>query len=211
MRSCLLLLLLSVPAQAEMPPPSYREAISVAAWHQVNDLIDAGRYQEAIDRAQAIESSVLETAGLAYLQGLAYRFLDRARPAERLLKRAIELDASYSAPWSDLGELYLVQGRYAEARPCYEQVATLEPDLPLGPRRLAELAAHQHDAAGFEAQIREALRRGFTFRDIAGLPNWRAFYADPALRDSIEKMITVYGDAAILDTLAPPQTAADKP
>lgn len=209
MRWSLALILLSTPALAEVPPPSYREALSVAAWHQVNDLIEAGKYEAAIDRAEAIEGQVLQSAGLAYLTGLSYRFLDRARPAERHLKRSIALDPTYSAPWGDLGELYLVQGRYDEARPCYEQVAALEAALPVGPRRLAELSAHQHDAEGFETHIREALRRGFTFRDIAGLPNWRTFYADPTLHDSIDKMVTVYGDPTILETLAPPQTAAE--
>jgi hypothetical protein len=74
----------------------------------------------------------------------------------------------------------------------------------MGPWRLAEVAANQHDADAFEDQMREALRRGFSFKTIAGLPNWQRFYADPVLHDSIEKLVTVYGDAKILDSLKSP-------
>src|SRR5690606_3485539 len=108
----------------------------------------------------------------------------------------------------------LVQGRYDEAKSAFEQVTRLiskGPGAVIGPRRLAEIAAHQGDAEAFETQIREALRRGFSFRDIAGLPNWQRFYADPRLQDSVVKMITVYGDRRVLETLATPQAADASP
>ncbi len=210
----LLLWLLLDVASAEIPLPSYRDATTIAAWHEVNALVERGRYAEAVERAKAFERTVFETPGLAYLTGLSYRFLDDASLAERHLRRAATLDPDYAAPWSDLGEIYLVQGRYDEAREAFEHVARLLPKGPgsaIGPRRLAEIAAHQGDAAAFEHHIREALRRGFSFRDIAGLPNWKQFYADPALQDSVVKMITVYGDQKVLETLAPPLKADATP
>jgi len=203
----LVLLWLGV-AHAEMPLPSYRDAASHAAWYQVNALVEAGHYQDAIAKAKAYETTVNETAGLEYLIGLSWRYLDDGRRAERYLRHAAELDPTYPAPWSDLGEIYLVQGRYDEARRCFQHVADLVktgPGSATGPRRLAEIAAHDGDATTFEKEIREALRRGFSFREIAGLPNWQRFYADPRLRDSITKMVTVYGDPSVLDSLAPTQ------
>jgi hypothetical protein len=49
--------------------------------------------------------------------------------------------------------------------------------------------------------MKQALARGFSFRQIEGLPPWKGFYADPVMRDSIEKLITVYGTPETLETL----------
>jgi len=211
MLQVLLLLLLS--ARAEMPLPSYSDAVGRSAWVQVNELVERGQYEEAIAEAQRFQDTVIETAGLEYLIGLSYRFLDNPKRAERHLRHSVELDPDYHSPWSDLGEIYLVQGRFDEARECYSKVTELLPNGPgaaLGPRRLAEIAAHQQDPEAFEAHIREALRRGFSFREIAGLPNWQKFYADPTMHDSVLKMITVYGERSVLETLAP-HTAEARP
>lgn len=210
----LVLLLLLAPARADMPLPSYRDAVGEQAWHEVNVLVESGRYRQAIERAREFQSVVAETAGLEYLVGLSYIFLDEPRQAEIHLQRSIALDATYPAPWSDLGEIYLSQGRYDEARACFEQVAALHstgPGSATGPRRLAEVAAHQHRPEAFERHLREALRRGFSFRDVAGLPNWQKFYADPVMHDSVVKMITVYGTREVLKTLAPSHTAERTP
>lgn len=203
--------LLAAIALAETPFPSYRDATGRAAWIEIDELIEAGRYDDALTEADKFERSVMTTAGIAYLRGLAWRGKGDPKRAETELLRAIALDPDYESPWYDLGEIQMVQGRYDEAEKAFAEVARLTKDTPramIGPWRLAECAAAQHDPAGFEEHIREALRSGFSFRQIAGLPNWQAYYADPAMRDSIEKMITVYGDRDVLTTLegapAPP-------
>ena len=202
----LLLSLLLPPAFAEMPLPSYREVTIETAWREVNDLVDRGRPEEAIEVAQRFQRTVTPTAGMEYLIGLSYRFLQDSARAERHLQRSIEMDPDYVSPWSDLGEIYLVQGRLDEARSAFERVSELVPEGPgaaIGPRRLAEVAAHRQDPVAFEDHIREALRRGFSFREVAGLPNWQQYYADPIMHDSVVKMVTVYGERRVLETLAP--------
>ena len=159
----------------------------------------------AIDRATRFQREVTPDGGLEYLIGLAHRYLGDTAEAERHYRRATALRPDDQGAWNDLGEMHLASGRWAEAEVAFTHVARLVPEGPsawIGPWRLAEVAAQQHDAARFEDHLREALRRGFTFRTIAGLPNWKGFYADPALSDSIEKLVTVYGDRAILDSLA---------
>ena len=88
----LLLAWLGHPAHAEMPLPSYRDATTRAAWYDVNDLVEAGRYTDAIERAEAFEKTVAESAGLEYLIGLSWRFLDDGKRSERHLRRSTELD-----------------------------------------------------------------------------------------------------------------------
>jgi len=207
-------LALILAAHAEIPLPDWPAVAASTAAAEVDDLVDAGRYEDAVARAQAWEGTVRESAGLAWRTGRAYRFLDDRYAAERHLRRAVALDPSLAGAWGDLGEVYLAQGRYAEATPCFELVTALVPSGPgsaLGPRRLAEIAAHEGDPDAFEDHIREALRRGFSFREIAGLPTWQRFYADPRTHDAIGKMITVHGDRTVLDTLVPTSTAVVTP
>jgi hypothetical protein len=95
-------------------------------------------------------------------------------------------------------------GELDKARHAFEQVARLTTDTRqrwIAPWRLAEVAASAGDAAGFETHMREALRHGFSFDTIAGLPNWQAYVADPRVGPSVAKLISVYGNPAVLDTL----------
>lgn len=193
-------------ARAELPLPSYRDALSVGAYEEVDALYEERRYEEAIARAQAFEKSVMQTAGLEYLIGLCWRNLDDDKQAEKYLRHSIELDATYDAAWYDLGEILLVNGRFEEAGECFAHVSELRPSGPgsfLGPLRQAEVAAHLQQPEVFETHIKEALRRGFSFREIRGLPNWQKFYADPVMRESVVKMVTVYGTEDVLETLEP--------
>lgn len=206
-----LLALLVAPARADVPLPSYRDAASRSVWLEVNSLLERGDPEEAIEAAKEFQRVVMQTAGLEYLIGLSYRLLDQPDEAEEHLLRSIRLDPGYPSPYNDLGELYLVQGRFDEARGAFLKVQELVPSGPgssLAPRRLAEIAAHQQDPEAFERHVRDALERGFSFRDIAGLPNWQKYYADPVMHDSIVKMITVYGDRKVLETLAPAASAS---
>jgi hypothetical protein len=68
---------------------------------------------------------------------------------------------------------------------------------------MAEVAGAQRDVQAFEANIREALRRGFSLQQISGQPHWKLFYQDEVLRDSVQKLVRVYGDPSILDSLGP--------
>ncbi len=207
-------------AAAEVPLPSWREELLRAEWAAVNAQIEQScteprfigqavtcreeTLRAAIDRAVAFQAQVTEDGGLAYLVGLAWRYLGDTAKAERHYRRATALRPDDQGAWNDLGEMYLAQGRLDEAAEAFDHVSELVADAPqgwIGPWRLAEVAAHRGDPAAFETHLREALRRGFTFQTIAGLPNWKAFYADPRMRDSLDKLITVYGDEAILDSL----------
>lgn len=201
-----------VPAHSDMPPASYRESLCSAAWFSVNNHIEAAKvaHQEedrvdhletAIKEAAAFQKDVAACAGVQHLMCESFRRLDKSAEAERACRASVQLDRDYSAPWYDLGELMFAAGRYDEARAAFLEVQRLEtsgPQAMIGPWRLAEVAAAQSDPERFEEHTREALRRGFTFRDVTCHPNWRTYHADPMLRDSVEKLITVYGDPQTL-------------
>ena len=204
-------------AQAEMPLPTYADELARQRWLEVDNILTEGcnvnafpvLCQEgvpgrAIAHADVWQRQVFPDAGLEYLAGLANRYGGHTDEAIRRYQRAIALDPKRAEAWYDLGEIYQSRNQLEKAREAFEQVAALRTTGELawiGPWRLAEVGALQHDAHAFERDLKEALRRGFTFRTIAGQPNWKAFYADPALRDTLEKLLTVYAEPEIRDSL----------
>ena len=205
-------------AHAAVPLPDYRRELARARWYEVNAVLeDACRYEplqravacserveQAVEAAQAFQRHVFPDAGLTYLVALAERYQGEDRRAEASYRKALELDTEYDAAWHDLGELLLKRGDLDGAAEAFARVTALRTagqNAWVGPWREAEVAAHRRDAPSFERHLKEALRRGFRFRTISGLPNWRAFYADPVLRTSITKLVTVYSDPSILETL----------
>jgi tetratricopeptide (TPR) repeat protein len=216
-----LLLLLHQLSFADMPLPTYEDWLARSKWHEVNATLEANcRYVPleaaivcedlaAVDRligeVESFQRHVLRDAGLEYLVGLAWRYKGGNQRARGKFESAIALDPNYTAPWSDLGELYILSGDFSRADAAFAQVTRLENTGPkswIGPWRQAEVAALLQDPQAFDAHMHEALARGFSFRQIEGLPNWKAFYADPVMRDAVEKLITVYGSREILDSLA---------
>lgn len=191
-------------ARAEAPLPSYREELVTEAWDQVDDQLEHGEHERAEKIAIAFEEAVCEDGSLEYLVGLSYRLRNQNEAAKQHYQRAIDLDPDQQAAWNDLGELWIAEGRWAEARNAFEQVSRLVPTGEhawIGPWRLAEIAANEHDPKRFEEQIRLALSRGFSFRLIMGLDNWKRFYADPAMHGTVEKMVIVYAGTDVLDSL----------
>lgn len=157
-----------------------------------------------VARAEAFQREVVADAGLAYLVGLAHRYAGREGKARRSYEAALALDPNLATAWYDLGELHLVAARLDAAETAFTKVAELVKDGDrawAGPWRLAEVAAAKGDAATFERHIKEALEKGWSFRDIMGLPNWRAFYADPRLRDTLDKLLTVYAAPEVRESL----------
>lgn len=208
-------------AAAAPPLPTYDSVLARDAWRRADAALEAGcrldpaqggvvcvegvteQVRTAVD---AFAATLFPDGPLAYLGGLAARYAGDAADAERRYRAALSLDPTLVEAWYDLGELLLASGRRDEARQAFTEVSarvTTGPNAWLGPWRLAEVAADGRDPAVFEAELREALRRGFTFRRVAGLPNWRAYYADPALQPTLRALLTVYADPSVEASLRP--------
>ncbi|MCB9692004.1 MAG: tetratricopeptide repeat protein [Alphaproteobacteria bacterium] len=205
-------------AFGELPLPAYDEAVVVRTWEKMNSLVEAacqgpigpGRscspepLDEAIQRGTAFQEQVVPDARITYLIGLARLSKGERDLARTAFREAVRMDPHRVDAWHDLGEVALEDGDYATAREAFGQVATQVDkgsQAWLGPWRLAEVAAHEHDPEAFEGHMRVALERGFSFRFVQGLPTWRGFLADPAVGPSVRKLVTVYGSPEILESL----------
>ena len=220
------------PAAAEIPLPSYRDRLAVEAWYGVNGhILEASRIRadidsddpvgerraldrqaddklrEAIRAADTFADQVTPTSGLAYLTGLCWRLLGDDTKAEAAYRRSIELDPTGATDaWYDLGEILLARADWAGADHAFAQVSsglTSGPEAWRGPLRRADVAGRQSDAAGFETHVHEALRRGFRMEQVRTLDQWRDYYADPRLRDTVVKLVQVYGSRDLLEDISP--------
>lgn len=193
----MLALLLCLGVGAEVPLPDYRQELAAQRAWEVQEHIQQGELDEAIASARRYQRKLGEDAQLQYLMGWALSGTETPDQAEPCYRRAVELRPDYTEAWIQLGEFYTRQQRIEPAREAWTAVSqqlTRGERAWLGPLRLAEVAAMDGDAPGLETHLREALRRGFSFKDISSVPRWQAWYADPTLHDSIDKMVTVYGD-----------------
>ena len=202
MPATLLLAVLAGPAAAELPPPDYRAALVAAAEAEADALIGAGRLDEADRFVERFREGVTDDARLIYEAGLIRRLAGDPQGALGLLERAVERDPSLAYAWYDLGEVRLQGGDLAGAREAFERASAMSERHPkgwAGPFRLAELAGREGDAIGFERWLKEALRRGFSFRTVLQDPTWRGFLGQPELGDVLRRMATVYGSEEVID------------
>jgi tetratricopeptide (TPR) repeat protein len=133
---------------------------------------------------------------------LLLRLLGQPELAETQLQDAVARDPELAHAWYDLGELLLAQGDQTQALAAFEKSAALTETHPngwAGPMRLAELSGIAGDAQGFDAHLKEALRRGFAFRTVAYDPRWSAFLADPELGAVMARLMSVYGESELLE------------
>ncbi|TNE91331.1 MAG: tetratricopeptide repeat protein [Deltaproteobacteria bacterium] len=201
-----MLLLLASLAFAELPLPSYEDELSRIAEREISRLMERGEVDEALAVAARFRTHVTDTAHVAYLEGLIHNRSGSLDAAEAAYRRSLRLRQDLPEAWYDLGEILLVKGEYAEAAECFSQSSALYPSGPeswRSPLREAEAAGHLRHPEDFERHLKRALERGFSFREIEGLPQWQTFYADPLLKDPLTKLVTVYGRPETLHSLIP--------
>lgn len=201
-------------ATAEIPLPSYEDELSRIAEREITRHMEKGETDEALAIAKRFREGITDTAHLAYLEGLIHNRSGKLTEAEAAYRRSVAMNDTLPETWYDLGELLLVRGAYSEAGEAFARSTELYPsgsDAWRSPLREAEAAGHLREPVAFEKHLKTALRRGFSFREIEGQPQWQTFYADPLLRDPITKLVTVYGQPETLQTLIPAERRAEGP
>ena len=194
-----LLLFCVLTAFADRAPPDYGQVLVREASTRLEAMNVQGSHADVVEWGEDFQEQVLPGADLEYEIAFAWNALGESGRARRHFRRAVELDPDHAASWYDLGELLLVDGDLDAADAAFERAAALRPDHWAGPFRLAEVAARRGDPVRFEAQLRQALGTGFSFRVVVGDGNWLGYYRDPALRDVIRRLVTVYSDERLLD------------
>jgi len=197
----LVLLPLLGEARAELPAPDYREALVAAAESEADALIAAGDLTAALILVERFRGAIADHPRLIYEEGLVRRLTGDSDAALTLLEASVAADPALAHAWYDLGEVRLQRGDEAGATEAFERASEMSEQHPqgwAGPFRLAELAGRRGDVAGFERWLKEALRRGFTFRAVVQDPTWRGFLDAPGLGEILRRMATVYGNEEVI-------------
>jgi tetratricopeptide (TPR) repeat protein len=114
----------------------------IDAMHRVSGLLQAGSFRIAHDQLEAIvEANPKFVEALRLLAGTKQALGDAA-DAEKLLRRALILDPSWTPTLATLGELLLASGRGSEAEPLLQRA--LAGSLPY-PRAALLLARYYND------------------------------------------------------------------
>ncbi len=188
-------------ANAEVPPPNYRDVIAGAAQAEVARRAEADGMAAAEVFARNWSRQVAEDARVVYAVGLAWRLAGDDGKARSSLDRALKMDPLLVAARYDRGEVLLNVGDLPAAEVDFREVARLAPEHWAGHFRLADLAGRRRDAAGFETHLVAALRCGFSMRSVVADPRWRGYLADAVLGPVLRKLVEVYQDESILRAL----------
>ncbi len=198
------MILTALLAFAELPPPDYRDALMRSAADEVARLARDEGMSAAEAFARRWERTVGADARVAYELGLGWRLDQEDRKARAALDRALTLDPTLVEARYDRGEMRLNEGDLAGAAEDFLECTRLAPERWPGHFRLADVAGRQGDADAFERHLLDALRYGFSFRDVTADPRWHANLADPKLGPILRRLVVVYQDEAVLEALEAP-------
>lgn len=198
------MILTALLAFAELPPPDYRLALMRSAADEVSRLAREEGMPAAVDFAKRWERTVGTDATVAYELGLGWRLAGNDAKARAALERAVTLDPALVEARYDRGELRLNEGDLDGAEVDFRACTERAPDRWPGHFRLADVAARRGDAAAFEQHLLDALRYGFSFRDVVADPRWHDNLADPTLGPILRRLVVVYQDESVLQALEAP-------
>ncbi len=206
------MILLLAAAYAEIPPPDYHRELANAAADQAAVFAQAGSVAQ-MEAAEEFAKRWRRTLGsrdaqgsaqLAYELGLGWRLAGDAERAEGALDDAITADPTLVAALYDRGEVKLQRGDLDGALADFTEVVKHAPETWPAHFRLADIAARRGDVVVFERELTEALRYGFSFRDVAQDPAWRTIFLDPKLGLVMQRLITVYQGDDVLGLFGGP-------
>ncbi len=224
----------STRSTAPAPPvdlPAYDEAVVQAAWAQLDQAIEdacawpgtlgegaplacaEGMLDRAIADAEAFRSAVTDDARIIFLIGLAHRHAGLLDVARRLQRAAVRADPSRAEAWYELGELAAIAGDHADAADAFDRVTRLRPTAWPAWFARAQAAAFLGQPAPMESALREALRHGFSFQQVAGDGSWQRFARDPTLGPTLGDLLTLFAGPEVRAQLLgqPPATSATTP
>jgi DNA-binding SARP family transcriptional activator/TolB-like protein len=152
----------SLLREAIRQDPNYAPAWSLLGvaltFNQRDAIADSGARAEgmaAAKHALALAPNFAPAWGtVALIQGAT------SKDAEAPLRRAVELDPSYSEAWNWLGNSLVSQGRYREAMAAYERAIAIDPLLYPAVMNLFMVADEVQDRATIDRLFRTVKRAG---------------------------------------------------
>jgi tetratricopeptide (TPR) repeat protein len=124
-----------------------------AAYQKGMQLLNAKRYQDALEQFRWVEAKAPQSPQGASGQGIALALLGKPQEATEALERALKLDPSFWVARRELGIVYWSQGRKDEAAKKLEPLSKLHPDDAPVNAILGQYAFGRQDYSGALAYL----------------------------------------------------------
>ncbi|RVT87144.1 tetratricopeptide repeat protein [Rhodobacteraceae bacterium CCMM004] len=108
------------------PPPGVARGTAVEGLTVGHRLMAAGEYELALKAFLRAAAEEGETAEVLSSLGTANLGLGRLGQAERLLRRAVEVDPGFAEAWNNLGVVLMERGHVAEAALVFRRAVALD-------------------------------------------------------------------------------------
>lgn len=165
-----------------------------ATFGQVRELLDSGKFTQALASCEALAAESSPSRDALYLLAVTQRLMSRVPDALATLRRLEQCHPAFSRLFQERGHCHVARRAAGEATEAFEQAVHLNPALPASwrvLRRLYEMTGRPADADNAAAHIAK----------LASLPTEvvtaSALFADGDLDEAerlVRRYLTIHGD-----------------
>jgi len=184
------------------PRLDYTVEIEEKALSKMISYISKEEYAKAEHYLNDFEAKLFPSSRLHYELGLQYNTLGKLTSALQHYNQALKIDPHLQPALYDRAEIFLLQKRTKEAQQDLEQLVSENVEHWVIYFRLAEIYAQQQQGSLFEEHILLAIRYGFSLHLLLESgDNWKTYANDPILKEHLYRIIQLYGDESIWESL----------
>ena len=197
----MILLFLLWEAVAE-PRLSYKRELEDRALHSLSQLLVEDDRKAVTVYVETFEQELFPSARIHYELALQYNKQLQVSEALYHYEEALKIDPTYQEALYDRAELYFLEGDIEKSKKDLQFLVSLDVEHWVIYYRLAAINAREGNGALMEQNLLQAIRYGLSL-ELLTVPQekWREYAKEPTLQHHLQKIIQLYGDETIWESL----------
>ena len=184
------------------PRLNYKREIEERGLAQIEVFLQSERPREAERYLQDFERELFPSAWLHYEIALQYNVQGNLEEALKHYDRALGLEPLMLRALYDRAEIYLLKDQELKAEQDLLRLVEADVEHWVVYFRLAEIYAEQNNVTLFEEMMLKSIRHGFSMSILLeSKTKWKSYALDPIIGVSLRRMIQLYGDEQIWESL----------
>lgn len=184
------------------PRLSYEKELEAKVMVRVLTQIEQQNHREVQNIIDAFEKELFPSEQLCYDVGLAYNQQGNLAQAKKYYNRAIEINPNQASALYDRAELYLLEGKTAEAKTDLERLINQKQQHWAIYFRLAEIAAKEQDGKKMEEYLLQAIRYDMDITLLLKDPlTWKKVAKDPKLEPYLHRIFVIMAEEKLWEML----------
>jgi tetratricopeptide (TPR) repeat protein len=184
------------------PRLDYKTEIEDRVLTEVGNFLREGKEDQAEEYLHDFERELFASARLHYELALQYNTQNQIDKALIHYDMALVIDPHLQSALYDRAEILLLQGKVDKAQHDLDILVKDGIEHWVVYFRLAEIYAEKGNGPLFEENLLQAIRYGFSLPLLLESgEKWKRYVEDPALREYLHRIIQLYGDETIWDSL----------